>query len=261
MQTTTIQVTGYLNNTQVVSAKLATQDSALNQVAGSASDAVQAITQALASSNGSGLMNALQTAFGNAVEGLNTTFNGEYLFSGGQVNTQPVSASSLSDLTAAPSVASLFHNDQRITSTQIDANTSVSTGVLASDAGSPLFQALQAIEAYAQGPNGPFTANLTSAQSTFLTAQISTLDSVQSSLNNIVAQNGQAQAQVTNAQTDLTSRQTMLQNLIGDITSPDIAQATTNLQQSQLAIQAAGQVFQSLNNSSLLGSLSPVPAL
>jgi len=260
LQATGTQVTGYLNNAQTLGAKLATQDSALGEVAGAATSAVQSITQAIAAGNGTTLMAQLQDALSTAVEGLNSTYNGEYLFAGGQVNTQPVSATTLSDLTAAPSVGSLFNNDQRITTAQIDQNTSISTGFLANQVGTPLFQALQSIQAYAQA-NGPFTGTLTSQQATFLTTQISSLDTVQTNLNNVVAQNGQAQTAVTNAQSDLTQRQTMVQGLIGNLTEADLAQATTNLQQAGLSIQAAGQVFQALNNSSLLSSLSAVPAI
>jgi flagellar hook-associated protein 3 FlgL len=232
----------------------------LTEVASSADSALQSVTQALASGNGTTLMASLQAAFSSAVEGLNSTFNGEYLFAGGQVNTQPVTAAALSDLTAGP-IGSLFHNDQRVASTQLDQNTSVSTGFLASNVGTPLFQALAAIEAYNQGPNGPITGNLTTAQATFLTSQVSNLDAVEASLNNVAAQNGQAQNVVTNAQTDLTQRQTMLQNLVGNITSAGMAQAVTNLQQAQLSIQAAGQVFQALNSASLLNSLSVTPSI
>jgi flagellar hook-associated protein 3 FlgL len=260
MQATATQVTGFLNNTQTVSAKLSTQDSALNEVAGGADSALQAVTQAVASGSGATLMTSLQDALSSAVEGLNSTYNGEYMFAGGQVNTQPVSAASLSDLTASP-ISSLFHNDQRVTSTQLDQNTSVSTGFVASSVGTPLFQALAAIEAYNQGPNGPLSGTLTSVQATFLTSQIANLDTVQSNLNNVVAQNGQAQNEVTNAQGDLTQRQTMLQGLIGNITSADLAQASANLQQAQLSIEAAGQVFQALNATSLLNSLSATPGL
>jgi flagellar hook-associated protein 3 FlgL len=261
MQATNTQVTGYLNNSQLVSAKLSTQDSALSEVAGASTSAISAITASLASTNGTSLMSSLQEALSSAVEGLNTTYNGEYLFSGGQVNTQSTSATSMTALAAAPSIGGLFNNDQNVASTQIDSNTSVSTGFLASDVGSPLMQALQAIATYNAGPNGPFTGTLTSAQSTFLSGQIANLDSVQTNLNNVVAQNGLAQGEVTNAQSALTARQTMLQNLVGNITSPNVAQASTNLQQAQLSVEAAGQVFQSLNNSSLLSSLSAVPSL
>ncbi|HEY1752192.1 MAG TPA: flagellin [Caulobacteraceae bacterium] len=261
LQATNTQVGGYLTNTQNLGAKLATQDTALNEVAGAATSAIQSITQSIASGNGTSLMTQLQDAFNAASEGLNSTYNGEYLFGGGQVNTQPVSATSISDLTSAPSISSLFHNDQRGTTAQLDQNTSISTGFVADQVGTPLFQALQAIQAYAQGPNGPFSGTLTSQQAGFLSSQISNLDSVQTALNNVVAQNGQAQTEVTNAQASLTSRQTMLQGLIGNVTDADIAKATTNLQQAQLSIQAAGQVFQALNNSSLLNSLGAVPSV
>ncbi len=260
MQQTNTQVTGYLNNTQTVSAKLAVQDSALTEVSGAAGSAIQAVTQALGTGNAGGLMTALQDALGSAVEGLNTTYNGEYVFAGGQVNTQPVSATTLSDLTSAPSIASLFHNDQRITTNQLDPNTSVSTGFVADQVGAPLFQSLQAIEAYDQGPNGPLSGNLTTAQTTFLTQQLAGLNTAQSGLTSVVAQNGLAQNEVTATQAALTSRQTMLQTLIGNVDQADVAQATTNLQQAQLSIQAAGQVFQALNASSLLNTLTATQA-
>src|SRR5579872_3929336 len=256
MQATNSQVTGYLNNSQLVAAKLSMQDTGLNQVASSASSAIQSITNAIATGNGATVMSELQTEFGNAVQGLNTQFNGEYVFAGGQVNTQPVSATSLSDLTSAPSIAGLFHNDNRQIATQVDQNTSVSTGFLADQVGTPLFTALQSIEAYNQGPNGPFGATLTQAQQTFLTQTLATLNTVSSNLNNVVAQNGLAQAEVTNTQGALTSQQTMVQGLIGTATQPDLAQAVTNLQQAQLSIQAAGQVFSALKSSSLLNTLS-----
>jgi flagellar hook-associated protein 3 FlgL len=259
MQSTNTQVSGYLNNTQVIGAKLSVQDTGLNQVAGAATSSISAITNAIATGNGSTLMQQLQTSFDDATQGLNTQFNGEYVFAGGQVNTPPVSATSLTDLVPGP-ISSLFHNDQRQISTQVDPNTSISTGFLADQVGTPLFTALQTIQQYVQ-TNGPFGATLTTAQQSFLTAQLGTLNTVQTNLNNVVAQNGLSQADVTNTQNSLTQQQTMLQGLIGTDTQANLAQASANLQQAQLSIQAAGQVFQALNASSLLNSLSPTPPL
>ena len=255
LQATETQVAGYLNNTQVVSDRLATQDGALTEVAGAAGSALQAVTQAVAIGDASTLMSSLQAALSHAVDGLNTTFNGEYLFGGGQVNTPPVSATDLASLTAAPSIASLFNNDQRQITTQVDPTTSLNTGVLASNAGTPLLQALQALEAFDQGPGGPLNGPLTDTQKTFLTQQIANLTTVQTNLNGVVAQNGLMQAEVSKAQTDLGARQTMLQGLIGDATNADLPRESANLQQAQLAIEAAGQVFQSLNAASLLAIL------
>jgi flagellar hook-associated protein 3 FlgL len=259
MQATNTQVGGYLNNTQVVAAKLSVQDTGLNQVADSATSSISAITNAIATGNGSTLMQQLQTSFGDAVQGLNTQFNGEYVFAGGQVNTPPVSATSLSNLVPGP-ISSLFSNDQRQITTQLDQNTSIGTGFLASQVGTPLFTALQTIQQYVQ-TNGPFGATLTTAQQAFLTTQLGTLNTVQTNLNNVVGQNGLAQAEVTSTQNSLTQQQTMLQGLIGTDTQANLAQASANLQQAQLSIQAAGQVFQALNASSLLNTLSSTGSL
>jgi len=259
MQASNTQVSGFLDNSQIVAAKLDTQNTALTEVAGSAGDAIQAITSTIASGNGVTLMASLQNAFQGAIEGLNTTYNGEYLFAGGQVNTQPVSATSLSDLTAGPPISSLFHNDQRQITSQLDQHTTINSGFLADQVGTPLFTALQAIEAYAQGPNGPFTGTLTTAQKDFLTQQLAGLQTVQTNLNNVAAQNGLMQKQVTNAQTDLGQRQSMLQGLIANATGANLAQASADLQQAQLAVQAAGQVFQSLKAASLLNFITSTP--
>ncbi len=195
-------------------------------------------------------MQALQSAFNDTVQGLNTTFNGQYLFAGGQVNTPPTSAASLTDLTSNP-LSSLFHNDQLVQTAQISQNTTVSTGFLASSLGSNLFQTFQAIQAYVN-TNGPFSGNLTTAQTTFLQGQISNFNSEATSLNTAAGQNGLVQSQVNSAQTDLTNQQTTLTQLMGNITNTNMAQAAANLQQSQLAIQASAQAFLALQGSSLL---------
>src|SRR5580704_17766195 len=87
MQTVNNQVTGYLNQDSILSNKLTIQDTGLQQVAGAATGASQAITSALAAGAGDQLMTALETQFQNAAQGLNSTYNGEYVFAGGQVTT------------------------------------------------------------------------------------------------------------------------------------------------------------------------------
>ena len=251
LQANQTAVQGYLDQSTVLSNKLSTQDLALNQMADAATGASQSIKDALASGSGDTIMQALQGYFQNAVGGLNQKFDGHYLFSGGQVDTQPVSSTQLSDLTSS-SIASQFHNDNYVTSNQLDESTTIKSGFLADGLGTQLFTAFQAIEAYNQGPNGPFTGSLTTAQQTFLQGQISGFDTAATNLTNTAGQNGLMQNQVDAANTDLTSRQTMLQTLTGKITDADPAQAAADLSQAQYAVQAAAQVFASLKASSLL---------
>ena len=157
MQTVQAKVTSYLGQTQVLSDKLSTQETALKAVASAAQGASAAVTNALGSGDGSTVMQALEGYFQDASGALNTQFNGEYLFSGGQVNTPAVSSTTLTNLTTV-AVQSVFHNDQTTPSAQLDGSTTVQTGYLADQVGSPLFTALQAIASYDQGPNGPFGA-------------------------------------------------------------------------------------------------------
>jgi flagellar hook-associated protein 3 FlgL len=259
MQTVQSQVSGYVNTGKVVAAKLSSQDSALGQLGSAASAGTAAITNALAAGNGDTVMQALQSAFNNAVQGLNTTFNGQYLFAGGQVNTQPVSATSLTDLTNAPSIASLFHNDQMVQTAQVDQHTTLQTGFMADQLGTALFNTYQSIEAYNQGPNGPFAGTLTPAQAAFLQSQIANFNSAATSLNTAAGKNGLLQSELSTTQTDLGNRQTTLDGLIGDITDTNVAQAAANLQQAQLAVQASAKIFSSLANSSLVTLLPASP--
>jgi flagellar hook-associated protein 3 FlgL len=258
MQAVQTQTTGYLDQSQVTAARLSSQDLGLTQLNTSASGAVTSITQALASSSGQTLMQSLQSDFQSAVSGLNTTYNGEYVFSGGQVNTKATSATSLSDLTtpaATADINSLFNNDQHVTATQLNSSTTMQTGFLANNLGGSLYTAFQAIVAYNAGPNGPFGNPLTDTQTAWLQAQIPTLKSINTDLTTTQAQNGLNQKEVTNIQTDLTNQQTTMSGLIGNITDVNLAQATANLQQAQLAVQASGQAFIALQSSSLLSTL------
>ena len=255
MQTVQSQVSGFLANDTILSDRLTTQDNALQQVASSATGASQAIRAALAQGDGSALMQSLSDQFQSALQGLNTTYNGEYIFAGGQVTTPPVNVNSLTALGAAPSVSGIFTNDQQVAQSQISQNTTVQTGFLASNVGTNLMGVLQTIQQYVTA-NGPFTGQLTAAQITFLQQQMAALDSAGSQITNTAAQNGGIQSQVANTQNDLTNYQTTLGTMMGNITQANVAQVSANLQQAQMAIQASAQVFLTLQSSSLLNVLT-----
>jgi flagellar hook-associated protein 3 FlgL len=259
LQSVQAQVTGYLANGQVTSAQLTTQDTALTQLGSASTSATQAVTTALAAGNGDTLMQNLDAVFQSAAQGLNTTFNGAYVFSGGNSNTPPVNVTSLNAL-GATTVASVFTNAQHVTTTQITPSSSIQTGFLASTIGTPLFNVLQAISAFNQGVNGPFSGALTQTQTNFLQGELSNLSAATTGLNTVTSQNGEAQAELTTATTDLTNQQSSLTGLIGNITNVNLAQASSDLSQAQLAVQASSRVFEALQSSSLLAVLQATGA-
>ena len=253
------RITTYLSNGQQVAGKLDMQNQALSSLATASQTASSAISTALGTNDASGLMATLGSAFGQASGALNTQYDGQYLFAGGQVNTQPFTGTSAAALTSGP-VSGLFQNDQSAATNRLDDSTVVKTGVLASNVGTPLMQAMSAIEAYDQGPNGPLTGTLTSTQSAYLQSVLGQFASAVSSANAAVSENGIVQNQVSAAQTSLSDQQSTLKGVIGNITDVNEGQVATNLTLAQTALQASAQVFSSLQSDSLLNILSPSSA-
>jgi flagellar hook-associated protein 3 FlgL len=247
-----------LNNLQV---KLNFQQAALGQVSDVAANLKQTLINALASGQGDGVMSDVNSYFSQAVQALNAQYGGDYLFSGGQTQTKPFTATDISQLVATPpasnpAVSSFFQNGNLTPTNRIDDQTTIPTGFLASNVGQQLMQAFQDIQAYQQA-NGPFTGQLTAAQQAFLQTEITNLGAVVASTTQTTAQGGDIQKRVEDAAKVQTDRQTTLTNVLGDITDVNVAQAAADLSQAQSAVQASAQVFLTLKGMSLLNYLTP----
>lgn len=246
-----------LNNLNV---QLNFQQSALTQVSTVASSLQQTLTNALASGQGDGVMNEVQSYFSETAQALNSQYGGSYVFSGGQSQTQPFTASSLSDLVATPpatnpSVSSFFQNGNLTPTNAIDTGTTIQTGFLASNVGQQLVQVFQDIQNFQQGPDAITSGALTTNQQNFLQTELASIQNVVASTTQTTAQGGEIQSQVQAAVTTQTDRQTTLTNVLGDITDVNMAQAASDLTQAQSAVQASAQVFLALKGMSLLNYL------
>ena len=250
------RVDGMVDQLNQLQVKLHFQQTALGQVSDTANDLKQALTNALATGSGDGLMDSISSYFSQASEALNVQYGGDYLFSGGQTQTQPFTATSMSDLTTG-TVASFFQNGNLPQASQIDDNTTIQTGFLASNVGQQLMQSFQDIQNFQQGPDGNFGGNLTDAQQTFIQNMITTLGGVTNAATQTTATGGEIQSRVEAATTTQTDRQTTLKNVVGDMTSVNMAQAASDLTQAQSAVQASAQVFMTLRGMSLLNYLTP----
>jgi flagellar hook-associated protein 3 FlgL len=252
MKSVDARITNYQAQNTQIDAKLTSQDQALTSVAGSATSVRQAIADALANNNADTFMTAVQTQFQTAVSGLNGQFDGKYLFAGGQINTPPVSAQQLTDLTAGPPIASFFQNDSFAVKAKLDDSTTVTTGQLASNLATPMLTAFQAIQAFNAGPGGPLNGPLTPAQATFLTGALQSWIGIGTNLTSAAAQNGLVQQQVDTVGKNLVTQQNTLTSMIGHITDADMAKAATDLANAQLSVQASAKVLQALQSDSLL---------
>lgn len=248
------RVEGYLEQGKLTTARLEAQDLALRSTADSADGARNTLAEALASDRGDAIMGELQGHFLAAAESLNTQQGGRYLFAGAQVNTRPVNAVRLSDLTAAASVSDLFLNDQLKPVSRLDDNITIESGFLADAEGTDLFEAFKEVQAYVEA-NGPFTSPLSTAQKTFIEGMLPKFDAANKALTDSAALNGANQVRVENSLTQHDDRVTLLKGEISDIAEVDMAEAISRLEQAQTALQASAQVFATLKGSSLLDLL------
>ena len=256
-QSVQARVTGLVGQLNQTSTALTFQQTALTSLSSIAQQLQTALSEAQGLGSGDNLMSTVQSLFSQAVSALNTQYNGQYMFSGGQPTTQPFTAATLSDLTTQPSVSAFFQNGTLAPAARIDDNTTIQTGFTASNVGSSLMGVFQSLQNFQQGASGNFGGDLSTAQMTFLTSSIASLNTVVSDTNDTAAQGGDIQNQVTAALKTQTARQDTMTTVINDMTQADTAQAATNLTQAQTAFEAAAQVFNTLKGMSLLNYLSP----
>ena len=256
MKSFSTRLESYTANAKILSTTLDVQDQILGEASDATTGARKAVADALSSGSADGLMSALQGRMAQVLDVMNTQYQGRYLFSGGQTDTKPVQVSQLSDLTAAPSVASIFKNDQLTTSSRLDDNAVIPTGFLANDIGTDAMEAFKAVQALHEGPDGPLAGKLTPTQVTQLTAMLSKFDTAFNTFNEATAVNGVQQNRVTSVQSSLEDRQTAVTGVLAGLTDVDMAEALSRLQLSQVAMQASAQAFATLQGSSLLNALS-----
>ena len=249
------RITGFIQTGEAVAARMTTQALAFDRVAGGADGARQAIAEAIASGRADGLMLEIQSYFQTAQDGLNAKHQGRYLFAGGDTQNPPVTVDTLADLAAAPDVDSVFVNDELATVSRLDENATLQTGFLADNVGSELFQIFRDIQEYHTGPNGPIDGQIDDATRDFLTTQLGRLRDAHNNVTEVAARSGAIQARVDSILTSHDNQQVALQELIGDRTDADPAQAVTDLQMAQFSIQASAQVISQLQSTSLLNLL------
>ena len=115
-----------------------------------------------------------------------------------------------------------------------------------------IFAALKNIADFDAGGSGPIDGQLTPVQRTFLESQLSVLDSAIDTLQLNVARNGNRQATVEEMIVQHQDEEAFLEIFISDIEDADLAEAITNLENDQVALQASYEITAQLSQLSLL---------
>lgn len=251
------RIQGFIDTAEAVTSRLTTQDLAMNQINDGISGLREAIGSALSTDSAGSLMLEMEGQFQSIRGGLNMRHQGGYLFAGASTTTAPLDVANLTELAAAPGVASVFRNDTLKTVSRVADGTTLETGFLADELGTDVLGILRDVQNFhATAGQGPLTGKLTEAQKTFLTTQLSRLEQAGSAVIDKVAKTGSLAKQVESISAGHTAQKNALDELVSSRTDADMAKAVTDLQLSQIAIQASAQVISQLRQVSLLNYLS-----
>ena len=253
MKSAAARVQGFIDTGEAVSARLATQNLAMGRMGEGVQGAREAIANALASGRLEGLVQEVQTFFQMVQDGLNSRHQGRYLFSGGLVNTPPVNTNAMADLSALPSAADAFDNDDLLTDTRLDEGTAIRTGFLANDLGLESFEIFRDIQVFHDAT--PLTGQLDAASEAFLKTAMTRLDEAYENITNNNARNGGMQNRVDAILTSQQAQRDSLAEIVGKRTDADMAAAVTDLEAAQIALRASAQVITGLRDTSLLNFL------
>lgn len=251
------RIQGFIDTAEAVTSRLTTQDLAMTQVDDGINGLREAIGNALSTDSAGSLMLEMEGQFQSIRGGLNMRHQGGYLFAGASTTTAPLSVGNLTELAAAPTVASVFQNDTLKTASRVADGTTLETGFLADELGTDALTILRDIQNFhATVGQGPLTGKLTEAQKTFLTTQLGRLEQAGTGVIDKMAKTGSLAKQVENISAGHTAQKNALDELVSNRTDADMAKAVTDLQLSQIAIQASAQVIGQLREVSLLNYLS-----
>jgi flagellar hook-associated protein 3 FlgL len=182
---------------------------------------------------------------------------GGYLFAGASTTTAPLTPANLAELAAAPTIPSVFNNDTLKTASRVADGTTLETGFLADELGTDVLSILRDVQNFhATAGQGPLTGKLTEAQKTFLTTQLGRLEQAGTAVVDKIAKTGSLAKQVESISAGHTAQKNALDELVAGRTDADMARALTDLQLSQIAIEASAQVIGQLRQVSLLNYLN-----
>jgi flagellar hook-associated protein 3 FlgL len=241
-------------NARELTTRMQIQDVAIGRAAEAVNTLKQDLFQNISLDSGEGVRAQLEEAFAVLKDTMNTNLGGRYLFGGVRNDTAPVTVSSLSDLAANPLTDSIEQGAEAQVMRVEDGRT-VKAGVVADDVISLAMASIKRLAELDEGPDGPFSGDLTDAQRTAIQDELTALSAA---FDNVLAQqseNGRLSKEVDNASTRITSSLHALDEAIGGIVNVDLAEVAVRLNQAQFAYESSASIFNVLRNLSLLNML------
>ncbi len=229
------------------------QDTALGIAASAAAQLKQDIFTALASDNGTFLAGQLETAFQQATQALNTTYEGSSLFSGERRGGAPVQVQEIGDLPAALNTGSLFEESTRPLTVDLGVGAPVVVAEKASTIARSLYTVFRNLYDLTSGTalGNPITAE----QRATLLAISEGIDTAHQNLADAQGRNGDSLARVERDIVRLTAHADLLTKHLGKVAEVDLAEVAMKLSAVRTQYEATAKVFSDVKDLSLVNFL------
>lgn len=248
------RISGFQETTRELTTRMQIQDVALGRTAEAVNKLKDELFQNIGLESGEGIRAQLEEAFAVIKDTMNTNLGGRYLFGGVMNDRAPVTAASLSDLAANPLADSIEQGAQSQVM-RIEESRVLSAGLVADDVISDAMAAIKRLAEMDEGPDGPFSGELTATQRQAIQDELTSLSQAFDGVLSRQAENGRLMKEVDSAGKRLTSRMNALDEAIGGIVNVDLAEVAVRLNQAQFAYESSASVFNVLRNMSLLNML------
>ncbi|WP_240007114.1 flagellin [Pseudaquidulcibacter saccharophilus] len=214
-----------------------------------------ALTNALANKNGSGLSTAIEGALADAMSAANTQFDGQYIFGGVRGDTQPVTTATLDALAAQPNTdANWTATGDTRKITLSDGNT-IELSKNAEEVFRPFVDFLRGIRAW-ENSNTSLEGKLDDTSSAYISSLLTNIKTIQSDAINYQSGAGLVQKQIENKMTENSNQQTVIKTAIGNVVDVNLAEVAAKLVAAQTQYQAMASIFAQVKGLNLLPYLS-----
>ena len=203
---------------------------------------------------GVGLRDTIDALYLEAVEMLNIAQDGKFIFGGTRTDQLPVTTSTPAALEAlgAGNHAQAFQNNSVKPQALVSDELTITYGSLADEVATNLFDLFQDLMIAATASAGKFRSPLTDAERTFVIGLLDEAETAFDTINLVHAQHGVVQNLLEDSATRHADEIMLARQFIGDIENIDVAEAISNLNQDQVALEASFRVFSQLNSLSLI---------
>ena len=225
---------------------LSIQDAGISGIEETMMSLRENILEAIGTGQSTSLQEAVEAAFFQVREGLNTTEGNLPLFAGSQIDEPPFRPRNLAEL-AGMNAADAFNNDQVRASARAGDGLDVTYGVLASEIGTDIAEGFKTLAAA-----GPIGTQLTQAQRDALNTAVAQIDDGLKAVRSVNAENGRRQVQVDSLLVRADERTLLLKDLIGRNEDADLAEVAADLVQRRTVLEASYSVFSQLSGLSLI---------